>query len=273
MEKKTKFTCLRYVPLNGNGEAINIAVILHDFVNGKIYFDKIKKHKRLKAFDDNLKLELFKETLRGIEEFLKKPFTKNLFYNTEEKYDENYLLNVSNMFLNDYKMSEIQSVYTENVKETFEDFKNTFLYFDTDKNTRPSRYDAIKTINTLFSSAKHEYDIKSLSKDYHIEGDNTNGEPVTFDYKVGDNYYKIIDLEGQKYSLKYMSAKSWLYNASYLKDNQKLKFILVNRNDSDEAKYIINILNSKNSNIEIIDSNAFLHDIKEEQRKVKNTVQ
>lgn len=271
MEKKIKFTNIRYVPLNGNGESINVAVVLHDFVDGKLYFDKVKRHKRVLSFDDELNLDNFKNMIQSIEEFVNKPFRNDLFEVSKEKYNENYLKNISNMFLNDYRMGEIISVYTNDVVEQFEGLKNIFLYYDIERKNRPNKDEAIKSINALFYSAKRECNLDSFMKDYSLEQSATHGEPIRFDYKIGDNYYKIFNLNGENFTLKFMSSKSWLYNADYLKDNEKLKFIIVNQNDSNEAQTILKILKSKNHHVEIIDSSSFISDIRSEQTKTKSS--
>lgn len=267
MESKLKFTRIKYVPLNGNGEAINIAVVLHDYTRGELYFDKIRKHKRLSSFDDELDLSEFKETLSGIEEYMKKPFTNNLFHRAKGRYDEHDLADISSMFLNEYRMSEIQPVYTSNIKDSFNHLRDTFLYYDIDRKKRPNKNEAIQSINELFTSAQREWNLESLTKDYRLDVGLTHGEPITFDYKIGDNYYKIIDLEAKRYALKYVSAKAWVYNASYLKNNEKLKFIIVNDQETDETKAMIKILNSRDGQIEVIDSSRFMEDINKEQRR------
>jgi hypothetical protein len=267
VESKTLFTSIKYVPLNGNGEAINIAVVLHDYTRGELYFDKIRKYRRISSFDDELEMNAFKETLSGIEEFINHPFRKTLMDNEKGRYDENYLFDISSMFLNEYRMGEIQPVYTSNIKNSFKHLRDTFLYYDNDRKNRPNKKEAIKTINELFTSAQREWSLETLKKDYRLDVKMTHGEPITFDYKIGDNFYKIIDLKAERYALKYVSAKAWVYNASYLQDDEKLKFIIVNDNNTDETKAIINILNSRDGQIEVIDPAIFLKDIKNEQRK------
>ena len=266
MEKKVKFTSLKYIPLSGNGEAINTAIILHDYVNGKLYFDKIKRHKRIQSFDDTLNLEVFKDTLEQIEYFIKKPFSQNLIDNKSNRYNPNYLIDISNMFLNEHRMGDIIPVYCDNVSQQFDELRSAFLYFDIEKENRPNKNDAIKTINTIYRSAKRDFQDLSIEKDFSLDSNYTHGENIVFDYKIGDSYYKVIDLSADKYALKFMSVKSWIYNAKYLSKDENLKFILVNENDSSEAQIIHEILKQEDKNIHVINSEGFIKDIKEEQR-------
>jgi hypothetical protein len=251
MEKHCKCVNIQYTPKVFTGEKINVGVAFHNIDDNRLYFKKIRKTSRIKAFDDELDINEFKSMLRHIEEFIMRPFRKNLFDEKVVRKDEDYLENASRMFLNKYQFSNIVTLYTETPEKDFDDYSSNILYYDLDKDKRPTNKQTASLMNKVIYSAIRKRSLEYKTNPLFRE---TLGEIIRCDYKVKNKYFKAFNLDANNYNLKYNSAKTWYYNSRYFKDNEmELVFVLSRKPENSEEMIIRNILSESNSEVLYLD--------------------
>lgn len=243
---KCAYTTIEYYPKSFNNESINIAFILHDATTGKLFFKKIKNKKRVLNFDDELDSKDFDFVIGSFERFLKKPFDIDSSDNRIN--DINYLNSIGNAFLNEFRLSNIQLIESNEPYETFEEMSKLVLYFDYEKESRPKKEEIDKIIKKTIKS--YLCDKKVDFKESYDVNDITLGEPVKVDFKIGNTFIKVLDFKMDSYTSKINTAKIWAFNSYYFSSKEyNLIVALVGKAETQQEKTYLSILEQSNIKI------------------------
>lgn len=247
MEKICKCVNIRYSPRVFTGETMNVGVVFHVVEDNRILFKKISKTSRIRAFDDELDLVEFKQSMDYIEDYFKQP-TKNTLFESEIQLSKHFLENASRMFLNKYQLSNVITLFSENIENDFENYCKEILYFDYDKEERPTNEQSAKIMNQILYSIIRDKSVEYEKKPIFSE---TIGEAVVFDYKINQYYFKAFNLSANNYTFKYNNAKVWAYNVSHYFDNtpSNVIFVISKSPETEEERILMKILNETNSKV------------------------
>lgn len=258
MTTNVAFTVLRYEPIIGNGELINIAMITHDYLKGEIVFSKIESKygkKRFKSFDDTINSEAFHDNISYIESFIKEPFMVDIFKPNKNRivYDKNYLHSISTMFLNEIKMSRINYYDNVDIIEFVIAMKNLYFFFDASPDDRPKKTEVIKVVKNYVES----YVIDPLDKSNSNISKESQFGKSNIDYSTDYAYIKLFNTDVVNVKGKLDQAKSLVFDSNNVFMDKKLVVIYFEGDDDQEDRFIKNILN-KAPNIEIIQYNEVM---------------
>lgn len=216
---KVLFSVLRYQLLTD--EFMNIGILFHNLDTDERKLETISKWKRLKNFDDELDLVIFKILISGIKEEI-----KNTLLNKNTNFD---IYEYHKRYVNELRFSEIYNVEIDDFNKYVEESKKHFLRYDYEKKERPGKKEQLDYIKSL---------VKGNSKP--IKG--RFSENITFDYIVGEYAFKLFSFEDKDLSRVINSAKLWSYIACELKEQYKTVFLYDKIVKNNEFDIIIKIL-------------------------------
>ena len=223
-----------YFPNEFNEEHINIGFLLHDIDEGRLFRRFIKKKQRLKVFDDRLSDEMIDELFRVISAALETVFPRDgqLSLFTDEKsksyvFRAGYFKELSRHFSNSIRLVDAFQASPADVSQFFDDNASLALYFDQDKDKRPSSQQVATIMRSRLREMFAGTDI-DLQSSVCIDKNHTFGESIRFDYAYRNTLFKIINpLSGTREN-KINLAKQWAFNISnYFSNNKGFNVILV----------------------------------------------
>ncbi len=221
MKFRVKYAILKYVPNIERNEKINVAVILHYPETKQIEMTIINNWKRIKSFDDEADIQFLKKYVDD----LKEQFTYNLFNDFDGiSLDDPILLDeLTKYFVNKF-VFEIHEIDTiEQFDDLLTNLRKIYLYYEVDKNKRISEKESKAYIEQHLLENNISYE-KCGTKNKIEE---QYGNKVNFDYKIENNYYKLIFLNEENYAGYVGILKMWIANAIMLKKaNKKLIFVI-----------------------------------------------
>ena len=261
------YATIEYYPNSFNNESINVAFIFHNATKGTLNFVEVKNKRRIKNFDDELNIETYTKILTSIKNFICSPFDRNMFMDEKKesnKFKFDYLKSIQNHFLNEFRLSGITTINTENAEESEKDLCMMSLYYDMEKKDRPKSEDIARMLR---KSIKQKLKMDEFSfEENHVVTDITNGEDLKIDFKIGDLYIKVLDSKSEKFGKKIDFAKVWCFNKNYFDESEKkLVFALLNKPESDAEEAYIKILKKSKANI------FYLNDLNELSEYIKST--
>lgn len=210
---------IKYIPDIERHEIINIGIVLH---NPKLKFLKstfIENYSRLAKFDDELDLEFFKLYTESI----KDEFSNNLFKTEEELQDSDLIKKLSKNYINQFYF-DIKPVFQQgDPNNVFDYYSKLMLHFDYPKNKRLTKESTNQLVKNYFSLNNIEFEVVNSKK---IEG--KFNDLIKVDFKIGDKYIKIFDINEKNYKFYLDQIKTWAFNAIALKDiQQNITFIFI----------------------------------------------
>lgn len=251
MKRAVKFAILKYVPNEERDEKINVAVVLHspqdEFMETRI----IENWKRLKNFDDEIDIEFMKAYLKSIQsEFQYKFLDKE----TKNIKDKMLLDNMAKIYVNQFLFS-ISEVYIEDTCEEFlTKLKNNYLYYDIEKDKRPSSKESLNFFRDLLKAKNISYEIINFKNSLIGSFD----EKINVDLKINDTYYKIITFNDNNIDTYMPKIKMWMLNAIELTEKkEKLIFIINEQETNSKTKKFIEMLGKYAEIIKITDFNDY----------------
>lgn len=251
MKRTVKFAILKYVPNEERDEKINVAVVLHspqdEFMETRI----IENWKRLKNFDDEIDIEFMKAYLKSIQsEFQYKFLDKE----TKNIKDKMLLDNMAKIYVNQFLFS-ISEVYIEDTCEEFlTKLKNNYLYYDIEKDKRPSSKESLNFFRDLLKAKNISYEIINFKNSLIGSFD----EKINVDLKINDTYYKIITFNDNNIDTYMPKIKMWMLNAIELTEKkEKLIFIINEQETNSKTKKFIEMLGKYAEIIKITDFNDY----------------
>ena len=218
---KVKYAILKYVPNLERNERINIAITLHYPKTKQLDMVIINNWKRIKNFDDEADIQFLKKYVYD----LKEQFTVNLVNDFDGISLDNPLLldELTKYFVNKF-IFEIHEIDTnEMFEDLLKNLKNIYLYYEVGKDKR---------ITEKESKAYIEQHLLENNISYEKRGTKNNiqeqyGNNINFDYKIDNNYYKLIFLTEDNYAGYVGILKMWIANAIMLqKENKRLIFVI-----------------------------------------------
>ncbi len=238
MKRMVKFAVLQYVPNYERDEKINVAVVLHSPQDNFIETVLISNWKRLSEFDDELDINFMKIYLKGI----KNKFNYNFVTDEEilKMINNIYLLdNMSKFYINQFvfKINELE--IEEDCRRFLDKLRKNYLYYDNDKSKRVSQKESKKFFGELLKGKNVSYEI--INQKNTLVG-NYN-EEINVDYKVNNDYYKIIMFDDKNINSYTPTIKMWMLNAHEMsKNNIKLVFVINDLATTEKTNKLIRML-------------------------------
>ena len=221
MKRKVKYAVLKYVPNIERNERINIAIVLHFPDTKQLDMTIINNWKRVKHFDDEADIQFLKKYVMD----LKEQFTINLFNDFDGIQLDNMLLldELTKYFVNKF-VFEIHEINTnDSFKELMNYLKKVYLYYDESIDKRINEKESKAFIERYF--LEHNVSYERMGTKNAIQ--EKYGNNVNFDYKIKNDYYKLIFLTEDNYSAYVAILKMWIANCIMLKkENKRLVFVL-----------------------------------------------
>ena len=232
MKSRVKYAILKYVPNLERNERINVAVTLHYPETKQLEMTTINNWKRVKSFDDEADIQFLKKYVDD----LKEQFNVNLVNDFDGFSLDNPLLldELTKYFVNKF-IFEIHEIDTnETFGDLLKNLKNIYLYYEVGKDKRITENESKAYIEQHLLENNISYEKRgsknSIQEQY--------GNNINFDYKIDNNYYKLIFLTEDNYTAYVGILKMWLANAIMLqKENKHLIFVIDDllKNDRTES--------------------------------------
>lgn len=221
---KVLFSVLKYKLVTN--ESINIGILFHNLDTDERRLETISKWSRLKNFDDEINMILFKILLNGIKDEVKDSlFNETLHFNISE---------YTKKFRNEMRFSKIYEEHTDNFDSFVEFNKKIFLRYDYDQKDRPKKDQQIKYMKTLMKSNEIPYSVKKIMGEHQ--------ESIQYDYIIDNFAFKFFEFENKKLDRLVSSAKAWAYTAKELSDIYNTIFVYDVDVDDRKFNIIIDIL-------------------------------
>lgn len=248
----TKYTYLKYYPKEHNDESIVIGIVLHDYINGKLYFDKIKKLKRVLDFDDEIDQETLKKMIDYSFRYFESLSRHDLFSDGNQKiYQKNFLEESGKFYLNKIRFSSVNDYeVTADIEKEYVELKDITLYYDKNKSERATE-ESIKTVLSRIIKGKE----KVYTNNVCVQ---PNGfEKLKFDFEIIDSktkYIKILKYNENLNANAINSLKSWIYNMENFFVNKDVTFVFPSAPITENEKYQISLFENKHLEIQYLDS-------------------
>lgn len=220
VKSRVKYAILKYVPNLERNERINIAVTLHYPKTKQLEMTIINNWKRVKSFDDEADIQFLKKYVDD----LKEQFTINLTNDFDGiSLDDPLLLDeLTKYFVNKF-IFEIHEIDTaETFHDLLKNLKNIYLYYEVGKDKRISEKESKAYIEQHLLENNTYYEKRGTKNSIQEQ----YGNNINFDYKIDNNYYKLIFLTEENYAGYVGVLKMWIANAIMLKEEKK-KLIFV----------------------------------------------
>jgi len=205
------FSVLSYNPSFISGESINIGVLFQCQETKMTMLEVITKWQRIKSFDDELNIELFKAIVYGIQDEV-----KNSFLSINRDLD---IFQYASKFVNELKFSNIKCIDIDNIDEFIKETKKIYLRYDYDKKERLSKETQTNYIKKLLRNSKLELQNGKTVGEYN--------ESIKYDYIVKDYAFKIFAFDNKDLSKLINTAKAWAFNANEMKAERGINTIFI----------------------------------------------
>ena len=221
MKTRVKYAILKYVLNIERNERINIAVTLHYPEKKQLEMTIINNWRRVKSFDDEADIRFLKKYVDD----LKEQFTVNLVNDFDGISLDNPLLldELTKYFVNKF-IFEIHEIDTnEMFGDLLKKLKNIYLYYEVGKDKRITEKESKAYIEQHLLENNISYERRGTKNSIQEQ----YGNNINFDYKIENNYYKIIFLTEDNYAGYVGILKMWIANAIMLKkENKQLIFVI-----------------------------------------------
>lgn len=221
---KVLFSVLKYKLVTN--ESINIGILFHNLDTDERRLEVISRWSRLKNFDDEININLFKILLRGIKDEVNDSLFKGTLHFNIFEYTKK--------FRNEMRFSKIYEEHTDDFDSFVEFNKKIFLRYDYDKKDRPKKEQQIKYMKTLMKSNEISYSVKKIIGEHK--------ESIQYDYIIDKFAFKFFEFENKKLDSLVSSAKAWAYTANELSDLYNTIFVYDVDVDDGKFNIIIDIL-------------------------------
>lgn len=226
---KIAFSVLTYRPSCIADEKINIGILFYDQERNNVYFELTHNWTRIRNFDDEIDIDMFKLILKGIKSHAERHIKRlgiEMYikrYNNELRFGEVFYKNIK--------------LIDEFILET----KQVFLRYDFEKKNRPSGEKQLKYIKGLIKDNGIKYSTKPIKGNHN--------ENINYDYTIKDYGFKLFEFENKKDNRIISTAKHWAYTANELKEDYNTIFIYDIDRDDDVFKSTISILKSSGAKV------------------------
>lgn len=240
--KIVNFAVCRYVPDILRDEFINVGVVVHVPEDKFVNFYKTRNYRRIKAFDDEVELEVIKALLESLEYQFN---TTTVHSPNLEGIDKNdFLQSEIYYYVNQLQFSNIRTFSSTDLNEDIKDLCDTYLYYDKKKSERIGPEKVRSLVSKMFSNSRINYVVKRNPEfknifeqhpfDFSVEINNSNIliKALSFDYQSKNKFLKEI--------------KGFLYDVQYFRDRDihDIKLVINNTELSkDYEKNAYKILN------------------------------
>lgn len=199
MRKTMKYTVLRYFPSKIAGESINLGIIFVSEDNEERAFAHVQKWNRLKAFDDEVNLDLVKLLLEQI-----KDDVDGTLLNCEKKFElERYIRN----YVNEFSFGTIERFPYESFQDAKEQIQKLYLRFDYDKKARLNKSEEKEIIERILCGSGLDF-----KKRVSVTDELT--DTLVYDYMIGDYGIKFLNLDNKNLSRMMQTVRAWAWTCA-----------------------------------------------------------
>ncbi len=227
------YSVCRYVPNFLRNESVIVGIVIHIPDQSRSIFKKTRNLSRIKAFDDEVELDIVKAVLNNME--------IQLSY-TSKNVDREPLLSVRKdsflkdhlvFYVNQFQFDDIKVLNSSDVSLDIQDLCDMYLYYDKKKSERmsPSR------VKSLSAKIFKQYDIKNILEKNPEYQNNFHQKP--FDFKLNRSnkdpiYFKAFTFDYKKSTNLINEVKSVLYDINKAKQlGLEQITIVINNTDLD----------------------------------------
>lgn len=241
-EKMVNFAICRYIPDILRDEFINVGVVVHVPEDKFVHFYKTRNYRRIKAFDDEVELEVIKALLESLEY----QFNSTTVHSPDFKGTENndFLLYEISTYVNQLQFSNIRTFSSLDLDEDIKDLCDTYLYYDKKKSERIGPEKVRSLVSKMFSSSRINSIVKRNPEFKNI----FQQQPFDFCLEINNNstLIKAISFDYQSKNKFYKEIKSLLYDVQYFRDKDihDIKLVINNTElNTDYEQNAFKILN------------------------------
>lgn len=228
---------VKYIPDITRDEMINVGLVMHSPEDKLLKAKFTKNYKRVKEFDDEIEIEIFKEFISQMEN----EFNMDLFsINDDISYtDPDLIKKLSYNYINQFNFHIKRISYEiSNLHQEFEGLCKFYLNYDYDKKLRLKKEEKIQYVHRFFKMNKIEYETIKLNSFKGVYKENLNP-----DFKVNNNLIKMFKFEDSNYKGLLDTVKAWALNSIELKEmGYKVIFTIDDYAQNDQTKRYRNIL-------------------------------
>lgn len=225
-----QFSVLNYYPSFIGTEHIQVGVIFLNLETFETRLELTSNWSRVRSYDDELDIEMFKMMLFNLKNSYEKLASKN----------DGSLINFIRFYVNELKFSKIMEVYDDDFDEFIARTKRIYLRLDEDKSKRLSKNEQLEYMKQLIKGSDVNYSKLPLKGKFN--------DDLNFDYVIDGEYaIKIFNFKNKELNRSIRDVKKWAYDAIKIKGVYKTVFIYDDADvDVKNKKYsdiIIEILN------------------------------
>ncbi|EGT3817430.1 TPA: DUF3037 domain-containing protein [Clostridioides difficile] len=226
-------------------DCLTLGILFHDRTNNICEFKIIKKWQRLKAFNDELDIDIVKLQLEAIKEEVQESASKGNFN----------LKDYTKFYVNELKFTEVVSI---DIDEDFQDFINAcirqYMPLDLEKGKRPNNKEQIEFIKYTMKNSNISYNKGNVTGYFN--------ESLKFDFIIDDYAFKVFKFENKDENSMIRNVKKWAYDAYKLSNDYKVVFVTDIDFSSGEYNILYNILKEESAKlITFVDVISFIQNL------------
>lgn len=223
------FSVLTYRPSYIANETINVGILFYDKENENVYFELTSNWARIKKFDDEIDIDIFKLILNGMKSHAERKIRKLGIENYIKRYN------------NELRFGKVFYKNTLLINEFILETKQVFMRYDFEKSNRPTKEKQLKYIKGVIKDSGIKYSTKTITGNHN--------EKINYDYTIENYGFKLFEFENKKDNRIISTAKNWAYTAKELKECYNTVFIYDIDRDDDVFKSTMSILKSSGADV------------------------
>lgn len=226
---KIAFSVLTYKPSCIADEKINIGILFYDKEKENVYFELTTNWARVKNFDDEIDIDMFKLILKGMKSHIERNIMKLGIENYIKRYN------------NELKFGKVFYKNTESLNEFILETKQVFMRYDFEKCNRPTKEKQLKYIKGVIKDSGIKYSTKTITGNHN--------ENINYDYIISNYGFKLFEFENKKDNRIISTAKNWAYTARELQEDYNTIFIYDIDRDDEVFRSTMSILKSSGAQV------------------------
>lgn len=243
-EQRLLYSVCRYIPDLMRGESINVGIAIHNFSSSEVIFRQSKHFSRIKAFDDEVDIEVLKALLESISI----QFSTEYLLENEQALDSELLLKEeTSHFVNQIQFDEIKTLISDNVENDIQDLIDIYLYYEKKKSDRITRDKVRSLASRIVADSRLK---KNINKHPRIKN-MFYQTPVDFSLELYNEevYFKALTFDYKDKNKFIKELKNLLFDVNDLK-NFKIKVVINNAEaEEDYEKLALKALKEKNVDV------------------------
>lgn len=220
-----QYSVLSYYPSFIGTENIQVGVAFFNLDTRETRLELTSNWGRVKGYDDELDMEMFRMLLMGIKDSYEKMSCD----------ESNYLYKFIRFYVNELKFTKVFEVYDEDFNSFIERTKKIYLKFDYETSKRMTKDEQLAYLKQLIKGLNVSYRRSPIVGEFE--------ENLNFDYVIDSRYaIKIFNFKEKDLNRLLNTAKAWAYTAQEVEQHLKVIFIIDNQCISEENKKSYNAI-------------------------------